>query len=156
MCCDNTLFGRVISSEEEAPKLREMGIEVIEYDDGEYSYNQPCPRLCERRCEIYRERPHTCETFACETIKSLRAAEITSEDVTERIRRTHAARENLARVLGGKKDMFDARTELTDAIAKTGRKTQLPHYASQVFALERLLDAWFREDSYKTMVDFDA
>ncbi|GAA0280280.1 hypothetical protein GCM10009127_21790 [Alteraurantiacibacter aestuarii] len=159
MCCDNTLFGRVISSAEEAPQLRALGIQVIEYDDGEFSFNQRCPRLRGFKCEVYQSRPHTCQSYVCETINALRDGTITGQQAQSRITQTLAAKRDLALAIGDERDpqedQAEARARVTEALGKGKRGHQLPGFAPQAMALERLLDRWFREDSYKTMTGYD-
>ncbi len=154
MCCDNTLYGRVVIEAEEAVQLRALGIEVIEYDDGELSFDQPCPRIRKGICEVYEDRPWTCQSYVCETINAMRDDKIDAEEAKARVDMALAAKAELGRVIGTK-DMFETRRALTDAIAEKGRKAKLPPYAPQVFALERILDRWFRTDEYKTMTNYD-
>jgi Fe-S-cluster containining protein len=148
MCCDNTMFGRVVVEAEEAERLRPLGIDIIEYDDGELSYNQPCSRLCDKTCGIYADRPWTCESYVCETIKALRSGKLDQAEAQERIDTVLDAKATLA-AQAGDVDLFEYRNRVTDALAEGTNPADLPHLTPELSRLEELLNRWFRTEEYR-------
>lgn len=151
MCCDNTMFGRVIVEEDEARTIRPLGIEVIEYDDGELSFNQPCPRLCDKKCQVYKARPWTCESYVCETIKQLRASSIDAAGAQHRIDTVLEAKAVLARQAGDV-DLFEYRNEVTDALEEGEPASAIENCTPELVRLETLLNQWFRTGDYAKVV----
>jgi Fe-S-cluster containining protein len=69
LCCDGSLFGRVGLEPEEVELARRRRLRVLPRAEG---FEQPCaalaspgPRLGERRCSIYDDRPLACRRFVC-------------------------------------------------------------------------------------------
>lgn len=68
MCCDGSLFGRVILQSGEVERARRHGLRVLGSGKG---FEQRCAALArpgsigERRCRIYDERPLSCRKFTC-------------------------------------------------------------------------------------------
>lgn len=151
MCCDNTMFGRVIVDKWEALKLRAKAFEVTTYDDGERSFSQPCPRFADGCCGIYTSRPHTCRAYVCETVNALRGGKIDAAEAHERIDRTLAARTALAAQVGDQ-DPFEYRNRVTDALARGVDPASLDACTPELVALEALLNRWFRTDDYAKVV----
>nr|WP_283773431.1 YkgJ family cysteine cluster protein [Altererythrobacter sp. KTW20L] len=151
MCCDNTMFGRVIVTQWEAVKLRARGIDVTTYDDGERSFAQPCPRLSGDGCGIYKSRPHTCRSYVCETINALRAGHIDAGAAQDRIDRTLAARAALV-PQAGDEDLFEYRNRVTDALEEGEPASAIPACTPELVRLETLLNRWFRTDDYAKRV----
>lgn len=151
MCCDNTMFGRVVVDEDEARTIRRLGIEVIEYDDGELSFNQPCPRLCDKMCQVYKQRPWTCESYVCETIKDLRKGTIDAAEAQDRIDTVLDAKAALARQAGDV-DLFEYRNTVTDALEEGEPASAIPECTPELVRLETLLNRWFRTEDYAKRV----
>ncbi len=151
MCCDNTMFGRVIVSQWEALKLRTRGIAVTTYDDGERSFAQPCPRLEDSGCGIYKSRPHTCRSYVCETVKDLRAGTIDAAGAQDRVDRTLAARAALLPQAGGE-DLFEYRNRVTDALEAGEPASAIAACTPELVQLETMLNTWFRTDDYAKQV----
>ena len=145
MCCDNTLFGRVVVEKDEAEVLTDLEFEITEYDDGELSFDQPCPRLCDKKCEVYKDRPWTCQSYNCVTITKWRDGEISAEMAAANVAEALQAKEDLLELIG-EKDHFTLRRDIAKKMAKSGHK--LPSYAPQVEKLERILDEHFRTEDY--------
>jgi Fe-S-cluster containining protein len=55
------------------------------------AFRIPCPRLDGARCTVYAERPRTCATYACETLRAYGAGEIEMEEARARIERMRTA-----------------------------------------------------------------
>ena len=76
LCCDGSLFGRVVLQSDEIERARKHRLRVLARGDG---FEQPCPALGtpgavgERRCTIYRERPRSCRQFTCKLYERQRA-----------------------------------------------------------------------------------
>ena len=151
MCCDNTMFGRVIVSQWEALKLRRKGLDVTTYDDGERSFAQPCLRLEQGGCGIYKSRPHTCRSYVCETINALRAGQIDAGEAQGRIDETLAAKAALLPQAGAE-DLFEYRNRVTDALEAGEPASAIPACTPELVRLETLLNQWFRTDDYAKRV----
>ena len=63
-CCDGTLFKRALLRPEELEPARRAGLRVIQ-DKG---FEQPCPKLVDKACGIYAERPSVCRSFECQLL----------------------------------------------------------------------------------------
>src|SRR6185437_13875970 len=50
------------------------------------AFRLPCPRLDDRRCTVYAERPRTCASYACETLRAYGAGEIDEAEALARVR----------------------------------------------------------------------
>ncbi|TIX52046.1 YkgJ family cysteine cluster protein [Alteraurantiacibacter aquimixticola] len=151
MCCDNTMFGRVVLEDDEPERMRTLGIEVHEYDDGEFSFNQPCPRLCDKVCQIYEHRPWTCESYVCETIKDLRKGTIDEGQAQQRIDTVLEAKQHLA-AQAGDVDLFEYRNAVTDALENDVDPASLDNCTPELVRLEDLLNRWFRTEDYAKRV----
>ncbi len=151
MCCDNTMYGRVIVSRWEAAKLRRRGFTVTTYDDGERSFDQPCPRFSNGACGIYRSRPHTCRAYVCETVNALRAEHIDEAEARQRVEQTLAARAALAPQAGAE-DLFEYRNRVTDALAAGADPATVAGCTPELVRLETLLNQWFRTADYAKTV----
>ncbi|MES2700127.1 MAG: YkgJ family cysteine cluster protein [Pseudomonadota bacterium] len=151
LCCDNGMFGRVIVSQWEALKLKARGIAVVTYDDGERSFNQPCPRFANGCCGIYKSRPHTCRAYICEMLKELRNGTIDVTQAEHRIAAVKAARSAVT-VQAGEVDPFDHRTRITDALERGEDPATLPGCTPELVQLETMLNQWFRTADYAKRV----
>jgi hypothetical protein len=145
------MFGRVIVSKWEAIKLKARGIGVVTYDDGERSFNQPCPRFQDGCCGIYKSRPHTCRAYVCEMLKELRSGAIDQTEAERRIADVKAARAAVDRQAGDA-DPFDHRTRITDALERGENPADVPGCTAELIRLETLLNQWFRTDDYAKKV----
>ncbi len=151
MCCDNTMFGRVIVSKWEALRLGRKGIDVTTYDDGERSFDQPCPRFADGCCGIYKSRPHTCRSYVCEMLKELRSGAIDAAEAQLRIDLVLQAKAALLPQAGGE-DLFLYRNAITDALEAGAEPNTLPGCTPELVRLESLLNQWFRTDDYAKRV----
>jgi Fe-S-cluster containining protein len=134
-----------------AAKLRRRGFEVTTYDDGERSFDQPCPRFSASGCGIYRSRPHTCRAYVCETVNALRAGEIDAAEAHQRVDQTLAARAALA-PQAGTQDLFEYRNRVTDALAAGADPATVDGCTPELVRLETLLNRWFRTADYAKTV----
>ncbi len=155
MCCDNTMFGRVIVTKWEALRLRRKGIDVTTYDDGERSFDQPCPRLADGGCGIYKSRPHTCRAYICEMLKELRSGAIDGAEAQARIDRVQAAKAALLPQAEGQ-DLFLYRNAITDALEAGAEPNTLAGCTPELVELEGLLNQWFRTEDYAKRVPSQA
>lgn len=60
-CCDGTLFQKALLRPEELEPARKNGLRVV----ADKGFLQPCPKLVERSCSIYEQRPSVCRSFTC-------------------------------------------------------------------------------------------
>ena len=155
MCCDNTMFGRVIVTKWESLRLGRKGIDVTTYDDGERSFDQACPRLTDGGCGIYKSRPHTCRAYICEMLKELRSGAIDGAEAQARIDRVQAAKAALLPQAEGK-DLFLYRNAITDALEAGAEPNTLAGCTPELVELESLLNQWFRTEDYAKRVPSQA
>lgn len=64
------------------------------------AFRLPCPRLSDRRCTVYDERPETCRTYACEVLRAYGAGEIDEPTALSRIERVREQSAEVARRAG--------------------------------------------------------
>jgi Fe-S-cluster containining protein len=84
MCCDGTLFQRVLLRTEELEPARRRGLKIVE-DRG---FEQPCSALVEHRCSVYDERPEACRAFVCRLLERVRTGSISESKAVRAIART--------------------------------------------------------------------
>jgi uncharacterized protein len=94
LCCQGVLHDLVPLDEDELDRAAALHLPVVE-SPLRLAFRLPCPRLEERRCTVYLERPRTCATYACESLRAYGAGEI---DEGEALGRIQAVREQSARV----------------------------------------------------------
>ncbi len=93
LCCNGALFGRVAVSEDEAARLRVLGLHVLHPPDEQPLFVQPCAALEEDlRCRVYEARPETCRKFNCLVASALVDREI---DLPEALRTVARARQEI-------------------------------------------------------------
>ena len=63
-CCDGSLFHRARLLPEEVEPAKKKGLRVFQ----DVGFEQPCPKLENRACTIYDERPTVCRKFACKLL----------------------------------------------------------------------------------------
>jgi len=96
LCCQGALHDLVPLDEDEIARARKLRLPVVE-SPHRLAFRLPCPRLHERRCTVYAERPRTCASYACETLRAYGAGEI---DEAEALARVRAVGDLTARIPG--------------------------------------------------------
>ena len=75
LCCDGTIFGEIVLTEEERRRLPLLS-----------PPSQPCPALeADKRCRVYLDRPGACARYECSLLGQHRAGEVSDEQALERI-----------------------------------------------------------------------
>jgi uncharacterized protein len=80
ICCDGTLFGHVVIPPSDVLKTKKLGIPFSKNSDGDFIFQQGCPRFVNLSCEVYSERPHACIEYACKLQKEVKNGTIKYED----------------------------------------------------------------------------
>jgi Fe-S-cluster containining protein len=84
LCCDGTLYGRVVLDTGEAEGLARLRLPVIQ-DGNERGLPQPCAAHGPDGCTIYEHRPRSCAVYECAVYRQLRHGEITAEAARSRV-----------------------------------------------------------------------
>jgi uncharacterized protein len=110
LCCQGVLHDLVPLDEDELELAQRLHLPVVE-SPLRVAFRLPCPRLDERRCTVYRDRPRTCASYACELLRAYGAGEI---DLATALARVGATREQSAEVARreGHPSRVDAAREL--------------------------------------------
>ncbi len=109
LCCQGVLHDLVPLDEDELARAEKLRLPVVE-SPHRLAFRLPCPRLDDRRCTVYAERPRSCASYACETLRAYGAGEI---DERAALARVDAVRGLAARVSGlGGSERAEAAVEL--------------------------------------------
>lgn len=84
LCCDGTVIGFVQVDNDEIADLRK--IKVIEEEDGNSIFLQPCERFC-NGCTIYDQRPKQCASFKCGLLTDVEENKVAFHSAVETIER---------------------------------------------------------------------
>jgi Fe-S-cluster containining protein len=103
--------------EDELERAARLRLPIIETPH-RLAFGLPCPRLDGTRCTVYPERPRTCASYACETLRAYGEGEIELAEALARIEAVRAA---------------DASVKRADASAR----------AAVVAELARMRRTWF-------------
>lgn len=90
LCCDGTLFGYAVVTDDEVRRLRHRLPLVLGSGNLEPHFELRCVALGPRGCDVYGERPSTCVNYACKLLSRLRRGEVTLDaaiEVVEKIQR---------------------------------------------------------------------
>jgi Fe-S-cluster containining protein len=79
LCCDGTLFSRVIATAEEQDELRPLGFTFDTHSDG-ICFAQPCRASVGGLCTIYPSRPSNCRKYRCALLERVEDSEITAKE----------------------------------------------------------------------------
>ncbi len=94
LCCDGSMFGNVAVTQDEAARLRVLGMAVIDGPNGGARFTQGCASLgADCRCRVYEARPVACRRFNCLVATALIEGEI---DLTEAEQTVARARREVA------------------------------------------------------------
>jgi Fe-S-cluster containining protein len=115
LCCDGTLFDRVVlRPEDDAQALTSRGIQISATTPP--AFRQRCVAYRDRSCNIYVDRPHACRQFRCVLLRQLEAEKISQTDALKIVREAatlrNELREGMRAVFGdgdGTLDQFGAR-----------------------------------------------
>ncbi len=70
LCCQGA-SDLVPLDDDELDRAHRLHLPVVE-SPLRLAFSLPCPRLEDRRCTVYPERPRTCASYACETLRRVR------------------------------------------------------------------------------------
>src|SRR5580693_5326443 len=78
LCCQGALHDLVPLDEDELEGAHKLRLPVVE-SPLRLAFRLPCPRLDDRRCTVYLERPRTCARYACDLLRAYGAGEVDEE-----------------------------------------------------------------------------
>lgn len=87
LCCDDHLHTHIVLKESEIKSAVELGLPVL--TDGRCGSALPCPKLIDRRCSIYRQRPNACQGYKCQLLYDLEADRVSLPDALETVVAAH-------------------------------------------------------------------
>lgn len=144
LCCDGTLFDRVIFEPTDPPAARDL-LPVAGFPQGE-GFVQPCTRFEAGCCTIYADRPATCRRYRCRTLAALDDGEIDPGEADRRVTVALGLRERLLAAASGRslRAVRNLAGEQGD-LASNGALLVL------LGAFEVQLDRHFRKDRQRVM-----
>jgi Fe-S-cluster containining protein len=86
LCCQGALHDQVPLDEDELARAARLRLPLVE-SPLRLAFHLPCPRLVDRRCTVYDERPRTCASYACGVLLAYGAGEIDEATALMRIQR---------------------------------------------------------------------
>ena len=96
MCCDGTLFSRVLVQDDDVSSYHALG--VMEIEDRTV-FPQPCCALDGARWTIYASRPSSCRSFSCNLLQAHERGEVSRSTALQRIQQAHVLRDQVVRTL---------------------------------------------------------
>ena len=108
LCCQGVLHDLVPLDDDELERAGRLRLPVVE-SPLRLAFRLPCPRLDERRCTVYAERPRTCASYACDLLRAYGAGEVDEAEAHRRIQRVRALHGEVA----GAPQRAEARAELS-------------------------------------------
>jgi Fe-S-cluster containining protein len=98
LCCDGTLYGRVVVDEAEAASLRRHHLPVVA-SGSDRALPLPCAAYVRQGCTIYVDRPRGCAHYECTLYRQLRTGEVGYPEAVARITETRALADELRTLL---------------------------------------------------------
>lgn len=149
LCCDGTLFGFVpVEADEVEAAGRLFALETFGDRTG---FSQPCPHCTTGGCAAYGDRPRTCRSYACTTLKSMRNGEIDLAAARQRVSAVQQALAAMAAALGPDESVAAFRQRARAAPDFRTLSAENPRACMQLGLLQILLDRHFRKDGQKVM-----
>jgi Fe-S-cluster containining protein len=99
LCCQGALHDLVPLDEDELERAHTLRLPVVE-SPLRLAFRLPCPRLDERRCTVYAERPRTCASYACDLLRAYGAGEVSEATARGRIEQVREQSAEVARRAG--------------------------------------------------------
>jgi Fe-S-cluster containining protein len=90
LCCAGAFYDLVPLGPDEVEHARGLRLPLLDREPM-LTFRLPCPRLVERACTVYAERPRECARFACSLLQDYRGAEVTMDEALGRVREAQAA-----------------------------------------------------------------
>lgn len=138
LCCDGSIHGHAQLREGEVERARKLGLPLLA--DGRRGFAMPCPKLVDRRCSIYQQRPNACRGYKCQLLHDLEADQVSLPDALETVVTAHK--------LGAAFVADCAAPPTTDTVETAKRKLRLT-----IFRL--FLDSHFRNKYEGPMVSHE-
>ena len=115
MCCDGTLFSHAtIKPNDDSSLLVSLGF-VVEGDESNRWFTQPCQAFGGGQCHVYEQRPRTCRRFRCALLVEHEDGNLPAADAVRVIRQAADVRDRVrdaaVTLLGD-----DARTQAISAL----------------------------------------
>lgn len=98
MCCDGTLFQSATVGLSDEAQVAATGL-IVNNNQGELSFAQPCKFYCQSQCSIYLQRPPVCMSYRCRLLKKLDRGEIELEDALAKVKMVRALQVGLVDIL---------------------------------------------------------
>src|SRR5690349_16946837 len=99
LCCQGLLHHLVPLDDDELERAARLRLPL--YESPLYqAFRLPCPRLADRRCTVYPERPRTCATYRCDVLQAYGRGEIDEPTALSRIDRVREQTAEVARRSG--------------------------------------------------------
>ena len=99
LCCQGVLHDLVPLEDDELERAARLRLPLLE-SPLRLAFRLPCPRLEQRRCTVYAERPKTCASYACGVLEAFGAGEIDEPTALSRIERVKEQSAEVARRAG--------------------------------------------------------
>jgi Fe-S-cluster containining protein len=96
LCCQGALHDLVPLDEDELERAARLRLPLVE-SPLRLAFRLPCPRLEDRRCTVYEERPRTCASYACGVLRAYGEGEIDESTALERVARVREQTAEAAR-----------------------------------------------------------
>jgi Fe-S-cluster containining protein len=129
LCCQGALHDLVPLDEDELARAQKLRLPVVE-SPLRLAFRLPCPRLDERRCTVYAERPRTCASYACDVLRAYGAGEVDEATARQRIEQVRSASAEVAQRTG-------------EAGYDGGSRPQTPGRAEAAARLAWMRRSWF-------------
>ena len=100
LCCQGLLHHLVPLDDDERERAARLRLPLYE-SPLHLAFRLPCPRLADRRCTVYPERPRTCVTYRCVVLQAYGRGEIDKPTALSRIERVREQTAEVARRSGG-------------------------------------------------------
>jgi uncharacterized protein len=100
-CCSGTVVAYAsLGSEEEVARGRRLRLPIYEKETGGSAFTLPCPRIEERRCGVYDDRPRSCRDYQCKLLQRFLAGEIALAEALGVVERLGALTDRVRAQLG--------------------------------------------------------
>jgi Fe-S-cluster containining protein len=153
MCCDGTLFGVVPVVKDEVDSVAHLfPLEVFGDQTG---FTQPCQYCAQGGCAVYIDRPKTCRSYACVTLKAMRKGEIDFATARSRVTAVQQVLSTMAAAVGPEETVAAFRIRARNAPDFRTLSAENPKACMQLGILQILLDRHFRSDTQKIMAHGD-
>jgi hypothetical protein len=90
LCCAGAFYDLVPLDPDEMEHARRLRLPLAEREPL-LTFRLPCPRLDDKACTVYAERPRECAAFACSLLQDYRRGEVEPEEALARVAVARAA-----------------------------------------------------------------